>query len=120
MDDSDSDSDGEPKTKKLDDSDSDQEEKEVIEANQPQATSLIDLPDQKSTMPQEEEKEAIPVKKGGFGLKAPPKNTQHVIENVRNLNKKLMDEPENKVTSNGNAGDVMDMLMDIDFGNNQN
>ena len=29
-----------------------------------------------------------PIKKG-FGLKAPPKNTQHVLNNVRMLNEKL-------------------------------
>ena len=33
-----------------------------------------------------EEEQPTPKK---FGLKAPPKNSQHVLDNVRNLNKKL-------------------------------
>ena len=39
-----------------------------------------------------------PKRPTGFGLKAPPKNTQHVLNNVRNLNKKI--ELQNKVEEN--------------------
>jgi hypothetical protein len=49
-----------------------------------------------------------------FGLKAPPKNSQHVLDNMRNLNKKLrMGEEEEK--QDQDKGDLMDMLMGIDF-----
>ena len=49
---------------------------------------------------------------GGFGLKAPPKSSQHVLlDNVRNLNKKLKEGDDGKEEGD----ELMNMLMDIDF-----
>ena len=69
----------------------------------------------------------IEPKRTGFGLKAPPKNTQHVLNNVRNLNKKIelqnkVDQVEEKLPTdlidigqNVPQEDLMDQLMQIDF-----
>lgn len=120
----DSDSDKEDKPKKLDD---DSESSDEVNADpqsapnqeQPQ-TSLLELDSEpqepKSEVKEEEKVQAEPVKKG-FGLKAPPKNTQHVLTNIRNLNKKLEDADPKQEEQKGDAGDIMDMLMDIDFTN---
>lgn len=80
--------------KKLDDSESEEEEEEQQpQAQDPQAEEpqLLELSDQRPQEVQEQVEESkespSPTKK--FGLKAPPKNNQHVLDNVRNLNKKL-------------------------------
>lgn len=65
---------------------------------------------------EEESKTEQPTAPKSFGLKAPPKNTQHVLGNIRSLNKKLGQDDKQE---NQEGDQLMDILLGIDFGNNQ-
>jgi len=59
-----------------------------------------------------------------FGLTAPPKNSKHVLKNVRDLNEKLRQTDNNQAAGSpsapaqsvdGNGDNLMNLLMGIDF-----
>ena len=95
------DSDGERK-KKLDD-DTESEEEDAQPNDQPKT-------EDKNESKEEQKQPEVPAKP--FGLKAPPKNTSHVLQNVRSLNSKLRAEQEG---SEKKEEDLMEILMGLDL-----
>ena len=82
-------------------------------------------PQDKPKVEEEKTSEEVPQQPKKFGgLTAPPKNSRHVLNNVRSLNQKLQQqepsaaassEPAASKTDDANGDNLMNLLMGIDF-----